>query len=366
MIFNLAQKYIAVAFKFFNTFFILSILDLEYLGKYAFVLACSNLLAIFMGLGIRNIYLREYLRTEMLPQERSSFVVFAELFPKVSGMVITLFWFIVLYAVDQVNETYVAILVLGLLESTTQISSQKLRSKGFNTLSQLVLNIRPVIVAFTLWCVYVFNEELLRHNFLPLVVLGFSIPAMLAYIMTICFYLQEFSFSAVNFQLWVRAKQQLQQATELIVLSIGGKAQTRLDVVFIGAMTDLSTTGIYRVASQIVSAATASLYPIQSAFLRRFGKAVQREDDQDADEVITEAQGIAVPLYLGVLAGGVIVLYSAPIFEPEKYGAVFIYTFSILCIGGLIKMSIPLVDSFVIFKEKQGSLRILKDLSLLF
>ena len=29
-------------------------------------------------------------------------------------------------------------------------------------------------------------------------------------------------------------------------------------------------------------------------------------------------------------------------------------------------MSIPLVDSFVIFKEKQGSLRILKDLSLLF
>ena len=82
MIFNLAQKYIAVAFKFFNTFFILSILDLEYLGKYAFVLACSNLLAIFMGLGIRNIYLKEYLRTEMLPQERSSFVVFAELFQR--------------------------------------------------------------------------------------------------------------------------------------------------------------------------------------------------------------------------------------------------------------------------------------------
>ena len=52
---------------------------------------------------------------------------------------------------------------------------------------------------------------------------------------------------------------------------------------------------------------------------------MQREDDQDADEVITEAQGIAVPLYLGVLAGGVICYIRRQYLNQKNTARVLFY-----------------------------------------
>lgn len=89
MIFNFVQKYLAVSFKFINTFFIVAILDLRYLGEYAFVMACSNLLSILCGFGMRSTYLRDFVKDEDHVGKLKQFVIFSEIFPKfTSGVVV--------------------------------------------------------------------------------------------------------------------------------------------------------------------------------------------------------------------------------------------------------------------------------------
>ena len=128
--------------------------------KYAFVLA-AVICWRFSWAWYSEYISREYLRTEMLHRsavvssslqnyfQRSRYGDYAVLVHST-------------LCCRSSEQTYV-ILVLGYL-SLRRKSAARSCDQGFNTLSQLVLNIRPVIVAL-LWCVYVFNEELLRHNF---------------------------------------------------------------------------------------------------------------------------------------------------------------------------------------------------------
>lgn len=352
MIFNFVQKYLAVSFKFINTFFIVAILDLGYLGEYAFVMACSNLLSILCGFGMRSTYLRDFVKDEDHVGKLKRFVIFSEIFPKFTSGVVVIICSVAILLSSPLNSTFAAIVALAVFESSANLTSQKFRAQGCNTLSQFILNVRPLMLFIVLVIGYLFYFEVLGLKFLSFILSAYFISSAASYFLWFVLYLRKYFCVLDRSDFKRRTRAQITQAPELMVLAVGSKAQTRLDVICLNFLLDEVAVGLYRVATQVIAAPTAALYPIQSAFVRKLGRSIENGDEVESQSILRKARAIAIPVYLAILFVVVAALYIIPILEVEKYGLSFIGVLFILALAGLVKTLIPMIDSHLVFKGK--------------
>ena len=361
MIYNLAQKYVSVLATFFNTFLIVRYLDIGYLGQYAFLAASGTIYSVFVTAGIRSIYLREIVKNRENREAQRVFSVFAEVVPKTTGLItcITFSTFATLISFDTKDAVTVAL--VGTSLASTQLTSQKVRSHGQNTLAQIIMNIRPIIFTALLLLAGIQGGKVLQTHFHALVITSFVLPAILAYFYWLTRYYDFVFYKVTLNELWQSAKSFVKEMPALIMLAFGQKAITQCDVITVTALLGLDAAGTYRLATQIVTVANASLFPIRSQLVRKYSKFLDEGRAKEAEAVTQQVAKIGIFLYVAILFTELVVIYQAPYLNAIKYNEDFYLSLGVLAFSGLVKAGIPMIDNYIIFqnKSKKGAIVLL-------
>lgn len=352
MIYNLIQKYLSVLFAFFNMFLIIQYLDIEYLGFYAFLTASGTVYSVFVTAGIRSIYLRETVKYRENLEAQQVFSVFAEIMTKATGLItcVVFFSFATFFSFDTKDAVTVAL--IGTVLGSSQLTSQKVRSHGLNTLSQIILNVRPIIFTILLlFFVGVLGNEALQNHFRALIIISFFLPAILAYAFWIARY-HNFVFVKVALNdLGHKVKSLVKEMPGLVMLAFGQKAISQSDVIFVNALLGLDAAGIYRLVTQIVTTANASLFAIRSKFVRKYSQLINKHRTKEAKEILRQVAKIGMALYIAILFIFLIVLYRTPYLNDIKYLQDFYVSLGIMAVTGLVKAVIPMIESYIVFSN---------------
>lgn len=361
MKFNFFQKYVSVLSTFLNTILILRFLGIEHLGLYAFLTASGNILSVFAATGLRSVYLREIVKHRDNPAEQRLFSVMAEVFPKVSSIAVVVGFALVASLTSLSTENVVAIAIIGVTLASAQLSSQKLRSHGLNTLSQMVVNVRPVILTFFLLGIGLIDSAALEGLFQILVVASFAIPAFFAY----SFWLVKFRsliFSRIDAVMTTKKAWEFsKEMPGLFALALGQKAITRFDVILVTWLLGLEEAGIYRIATQIVTVANSSQFPLQSKYLKKYSRLLSQDKLTEAEAISGRVARVGVTLFIIIFFAAAMAVYLSPFLEDIKYRPEFVWSLGILAILGLVKASVPMIENYVIYRNntnKGGLLQI--------
>lgn len=351
MKFNLAQKYGAVLSTFLNTILIIKFLDLEHLGLYALLTASGEIFTVFVSSGLRSIYLREIVKHRDDLENLRIFTVTAEILPKIAAIVIAGIFLATAWLASMSIEDAATIVLIGTMQASAQLSTQKLRSHGLNTLSQMVLNARPVVLTLLLIFIALTDVEALRTFFRSSIIASFAIPAILAY----SFWIVKFRslvFSRIRYSEIIHSAWNIsKEVPGLFMLAVGQKVTTRSDVILVTVLLSLEAAGIYRIATQIVTVANSSQFPIRSKFLKKYSWLLYKEKLRAAEIISQRVARILVALYLSFFSAAVVVIYHSPYLEEIKYRPDFIWSLGFLALTGLVKAGFPMVESYVVYRN---------------
>ncbi len=352
MIFNLFQKYSAVFSKFLNTLLIVVFIGLEELGLYAFLLASSNIFASIAGLGLRDIFVREFLKKKGKDNDQIYFVLFCEILIKISLILSSL---IVLLIINFTNINFwhaLSVIFLGIAETSSQMTSQKLRAIGHNTISQLCLNVRPIIVSLSLLVCYFVSSAFLQNYFIQIAVISYLLPAMFFYLYWLLKYKKLFSINLRYKEFNKNLRNFLPELPGLLALSIGNKATSRIDVIFVSSFLGMTAAGMYRLITQLVMIANASIYPIESYYKKKLAITIQSKDKFQSSQIMTKASFLGFIFYICILLPACLLFYVIPFEESIKYQDEFIISLIIVSLTGLVRSLVPLLNSYVVFINK--------------
>jgi O-antigen/teichoic acid export membrane protein len=351
MIFNLAQKYASVLSSLINTALILAFLGVEHLGLYAFLTASGNIFAVFVPLGLRSVYLREVVKFRHNRDGQIVFTVLAEIVPKVSAIVMSAVFFAVALLFELSTVDTFSIAIIGSMLASVQLSAQKLRSHGLNSLSQFILNVRPIVFTVLLLCIGMVDKGVLQKYYHFTIIISFAIPAVSAYL----FWLVRFRgliFKRVGFSAIVREVQTLlKELPGLFMLALGQKVIAKSDVILVTALLNLDAAGIYRLGTQIVTVANSSLFPLRSRFLKKYSRLLDEGKLEGAEDLTRRIARTAVPLYLLILVAALVAVYQGPYLVDIKYREDFIWSLGILSLVGLIRAKIPMIENYVVYRN---------------
>jgi len=351
MIFNLAQKYGSVLSTFLNTILIVKFLDLEHLGLYAFLAASGNIFTVFVSSGLRSMYLREIVKHRDNLENQRIFTATAEILPKIAAIVIAGIFLAVAWLASFSIEDAATIALIGTMLASSQMTSQKLRSHGLNTLSQMVLNVRPVVLTLLLLFIGLTDVETLKTFFRGSIIASFAIPAILAYTFWIVKF-RSLVFSRVRFSAIIHGAWKIsKELPGLFMLAMGQKVTTRSDVILLTVLLGLEAAGTYRIATQIVTVANSSQFPIQSKFLKKYARLLYKEKLRAAEIIAQRVARISVALYLSFFFAAVVVIYHSPYLEEIKYRPDFIWSLGFLALTGLVQAGFPMVESYVVYRN---------------
>lgn len=351
MKFNLFQKYFAVASKFLNTYIILIILGIDNLGLYAFVLASSNIFASITGLGLRAVFIREFL-SKKEDIDKIQFVIFCEILLKISLIFFSIVTIFLVMYLDVDFWLSLSIIFLGVSETSSQMTSQKLRAIGLNTISQLCLNIRPVVISASFLSLYFISPVFLEVNFIDIVVVSYLIPTIFFYLFWLWKYKKLFSIEISYIIFKKNLVNFFPELPGLLAFSFSNKATSRIDVIFISFFLGSTITGMYRLITQLVMVANAAIYPVESHYKNKLAINLKNNDMKQAKKIMTRASIISTVIYINILLIICSIFYLIPFEESLKYQEVFVATLIIASFTGLVRSAVPMLNSYVIFKNQ--------------
>ncbi len=354
MLFNLAQKFASVLATFLTILLIIHFLDLAFLGLYAFLTASGTVFAAITPLGLRSVYLREIVRDRGDLDAQRTMTIITEVVPKVLATVLFALLMLVAkwFELDTIDALCIA--AIGTFLASTQLTSQKVRSHDYNTLSQTIINARPMVFMAGVAILGALSTELLEAHFRWLIVAAFAVPAILAY----GFWLARFHHLIFGHvapgAIAARAKELAPEMPGLFLLEFGQKAMARFDVILITAFLSLDAAGVYRVCTQIVTVANASMVPLSSRFMKQYSRLLGEDKLDEAAIVERKIALSAVALYLLTLGVGVLMIYFGPFLENIRYRQDFMLGLGILAFSGLLKASIPMVENYVVYRRNSN------------
>lgn len=351
MIFNLVQKYVSVFSAFFNTVLIVKFLDVEHLGLYAFLVASGEIFSVFAAMGLRSVYLREIVKHRGDLEGQRVFTVMAEVMPKIFVLIIAGVFITVARLTSLSTENAVTIAIIGTMLASGQLSSQKVRSHGLNTLAQLVVNVRPIFLTLLLLSLGLIDVETLEEFFLVSIIASFAIPAVFAY----AFWFVRFRgliFSRVDAAVVIqRAREIFKEFPGLFMLALGQKVITRSDVILVTMLLGLDAAGVYRIAAQIVTVANSSQFPIRSKFMKKYSRLLNQNKLGEAEAIARLVARMGISLFLVIFLVAAVAVYQGPYLDEIKYRQEFIWSLGILALVGLVKAGVPMIESYVVYRN---------------
>jgi O-antigen/teichoic acid export membrane protein len=138
------------------------------------------------------------------------------------------------------------------------------------------------------------------------------------------------------------------------MLALGQKAMSGSDMIVVTSLLGLEAAGVYRLATQIVTASSASLFPIRSKFVRTYSKLLDENRTEEAKAIAGKAAKAGVTLYLIIFNVGLVTLYQASYLNDIKYREDFYLSLGILALNGLVKSAIPMIENYIIFRNKSN------------
>lgn len=354
MIFNMAQKYASVFAAFVNTVLIVTFLDVSFLGLYAFLTASATIFAVVLPIGLRSVYLREIVKDRDDIQGQRNFTVLAEIVPKLTAIVFSA----ALVGIAQLFELplidTLSICVMGIMLASAQLSSQKLRSHGLNSLSQIVINSRPILFTLLLLSAALIGTPFLETHFRTTIILSFVLSALPAYAFWV-FRFRDLVLSKVDASAVIgRMRTIAVELPGLFMLALGQRAIAQTDVIMVAALLNLDAAGIYRVCTQIVTVANSSMFPLQSHYQRAYSKRLEQNDMVGAKQIERRVARSGAALYLVFLVAAVTIVYQTAFIEDVKHSEDFMWSLGILALVGLVRASIPMVDNYVVYRNKSN------------
>lgn len=351
MLFNLAQKYASVTSAFVNTLLIIHFLDLSSLGQYAFLTASANIFAAISPVGLRSVYLREIVRSRGDDRRQRALIAIMELVPKLTLPILIGIMIVGAPKIGLSQLDAISIAAIGALLASAQLTSQKVRAHGFNTLSQLIVNCRPMIFLLIILATGLLDLTLLTDNFRFLIIASFALPAILAYGFWLVRFRTLIFRMAAPSEISAAWRNLFKELPGLFMLSFGQKALARLDVILVTALLNLEAAGIYRVCTQIVTVANASLFPLSSKHMKRYSRLIGDGQLAEAKQVERQIARSGTILYVLAMVIGLVVIYLGPFLEGVRYRSDFMMGLAILSISGLLRASIPMVENYVVFSR---------------
>lgn len=353
MKFNLIQKYISVFCTLINTFLILQLYGLEVLGLYAFVTSAGALVSVFSQLSFRSLYLREVVKKGNDEAAIRALTLATELAPKISGSFLLLIPLVAIMLGVNSVETLSTSILIGIFLGSAQLTSAKLRAFREVALSQLVLNLRPLVMTGLIALGVVTNLNM-KDSFQGVILISFAAPMVIFYLYWFLKYRTFITGSLSGADLKLIVFEMLKEVPSVGFIALGKTVISKSDSIMIAFFIGMEALGVYRLCSQLITFANSSLYPIRASLILRYSKSIVVGDPGDSERIEKKASKFGMMLY-GLLIipmlGAVLLI---PYFEKFLADSDFLIVLAILGLLGFLKASVPMLDNYVIHRDSSS------------
>ena len=349
MKFNLIQKYISVFCTLINTFLILQLYGLEALGLYAFVTSAGTLVSVFAQLSFRSLYLREVVKKRNDEAAIRTLTLATELVPKISGSLLLLIPLAAIMLGVNSAETLTTSILIGICLGSAQLTSAKLRAFREVTLSQLVLNLRPLVMTGLIALGAITNLNM-KDSFQGVILISFAAPMVIFYLYWLLKHRILITVSLSGADLKSVIFEMIKEVPSVGFIVLGKNVVSKSDSIMIGFLIGMEALGVYRLCSQLINFANSSLYPVRASVILRYSKSIADGNFGDSGIIEKKSAKFGMVLYGLLLIPMLGAVFLLPYFEKFLAYSDFLLVLAILGLLGFLKASVPMLDNYVIHR----------------